>query len=401
MATSPAYPILQDGLLYQVDLANAKCWDPTKPEIVKPLPISGEYTLLETIDLPDYGLTGTDTGACESLSDGLTLRTGDGMRLVAHNYPYLGGPEYITPSGTTTAGKFASLTVSYFASFFKLHDQPFEVLPVRYGEGVTLETSIYVSARTLNGVESGNTGIFLYLGTRAENKFYDTQLGDAAHYTSTNIDLGPDHPKFPERGVEGNVLAFRINGNGQLGYRRITDDLEIEEEYSLNQLSAPGWVSISLAFTPCYPITDPDLLECAPRRDGVLRVYVNGGLFHEFLGFQEPMFKALSTEPEKQLGVPYTLSWGGGSPGLRNQFHWSGTTSGVTGGTNITAIVTGGTQLLIEEYFDGQLYGCVQTLRIYQKPLNALDVRQNYNHFALRYGLPQLKGGRAPAKIAW
>ena len=52
-------------------------------------------------------------------------------------------------------------------------------------------------------------------------------------------------------------------------------------------------------------------------RLGSLKLYVNGQLFYVINGFEEVIPRALNTEKEKQLGVPFNISWGGGTQGLR------------------------------------------------------------------------------------
>jgi len=52
-------------------------------------------------------------------------------------------------------------------------------------------------------------------------------------------------------------------------------------------------------------------------RLGALKIYVNGKLFYVINGFEEIIPRGLNTEKEKQLGVPFNISWGGGTQGLR------------------------------------------------------------------------------------
>jgi hypothetical protein len=52
-------------------------------------------------------------------------------------------------------------------------------------------------------------------------------------------------------------------------------------------------------------------------RLGSLKIYVNGKLFYVINGFEEIIPRGLNTEKEKQLGVPFNISWGGGTQGLR------------------------------------------------------------------------------------
>ena len=403
----PVIPsLISNGLLYNVDLSDPLCWDATTaPETITPLRL-GNDTNVKTLVLQDYGLTGMDSGESQFLDDIKTVETQKGMVLTALDFPNLGTGPYVTVATGTTMGRYATLTNSPFGGFFKLHNRDFEALPVRYGLGMTIETSVNVGAGTFGDNAPAKGSFIFYMGTRAENKFAVLQ-GDNAMYTTVDgIDLGPDHSKDVERGVEGNALGFFINKGGQIGFRRITDKLEVHEQVSVNKITRAGWITLSFSYTPCIPITDPDLLECSARREGILRLYVNGLLFHEFQEFEEAMFKALETEAEKQLGVPYHFSWGGGTRGLKTQFHWGEVIQGRSGLAPGPMFIPGpvpvlGPELLIEKHFDGVFNGSLQTLRIYNRPLNAFEVRQNHNFLAPRYGLPLIQGGRIAPVVVW
>jgi len=52
-------------------------------------------------------------------------------------------------------------------------------------------------------------------------------------------------------------------------------------------------------------------------RKGRLKIYINGKLFWTIEDFEEIIPRALNTDKEKQVGVPFNVSWGGGTQGLR------------------------------------------------------------------------------------
>jgi hypothetical protein len=52
-------------------------------------------------------------------------------------------------------------------------------------------------------------------------------------------------------------------------------------------------------------------------RKGRLKFYINGKLFWTIEDFEEIIPRALNTDKEKQVGVPFNISWGGGTQGLR------------------------------------------------------------------------------------
>ena len=61
-------------------------------------------------------------------------------------------------------------------------------------------------------------------------------------------------------------------------------------------------------------------------RKGRLKIYINGQIFHTIEDFEEVIPRALSTDKEKQVGVPFNVSWGGGTQGLRENLTFSSTT---------------------------------------------------------------------------
>jgi hypothetical protein len=53
-------------------------------------------------------------------------------------------------------------------------------------------------------------------------------------------------------------------------------------------------------------------------RKGKFKVYVNGKLFFVINNFEEIIPRPLNTEKEKQIGVPFNISLGGGTQGLKD-----------------------------------------------------------------------------------
>ena len=82
-------------------------------------------------------------------------------------------------------------------------------------------------------------------------------------------------------------------------------------------------------------------------RLGALKIYVNGKLFYVINGFEEIIPRGLNAEKEKQLGVPFNISWGGGTQGLRESLTFDPKPAcdiayGVEIGLDLLVIVTPG-----------------------------------------------------------
>lgn len=58
-------------------------------------------------------------------------------------------------------------------------------------------------------------------------------------------------------------------------------------------------------------------------RKGKLRIFVNGKLFETFDNVEEIIPRGLYGHKETQVGVPFNISWGGGTQGLRENLVFS------------------------------------------------------------------------------
>ena len=124
-------------------------------------------------------------------------------------------------------------------------------------------------------------------------------------------------------------------------------------------------------------------------REGRLKIYVNGKLFHTIEKFKEIIPRALSTDKEKQVGVPYNISWGGGTQGLRENLTFTSCllpngpyqqdpeclpTNDFEG----TTLEGSKTNILIEQNFAGTFDGAISQFRMYMSPLSAPEVKHNF-----------------------
>lgn len=126
-------------------------------------------------------------------------------------------------------------------------------------------------------------------------------------------------------------------------------------------------------------------------RMGKLKVYVNGKIFQTFDNIEEIIPRALDTEKERQVGVPYNISWGGGTQGLHDNLTFTGCPETITGltyqqdpecfpnnilsGTSLSGLTT---HILIEQNFAGSFDGGISQFRMYTEPLSADEVKHNF-----------------------
>lgn len=197
-------------------------------------------------------------------------------------------------------------------------------------------------------------------------------------------------------GLNNNVIAFKFDSNKKIGYRKIDDNLNIIENYSIKEVNEVGWNHIVITFNP-YTKEDYTNIsdECnLIARTGNLKIYVNGVLYLNEDNFIEPTFNPLPIHRSKQIGVPYNISWGGGSFGLKYSYNFNENDQNFPYEQNLN-----NSNLLIEKYFDGYFKGGFQKLRIYDKPLNLNEIKNNYNYESNYYNIKYNKGGRIIFKI--
>ena len=136
-------------------------------------------------------------------------------------------------------------------------------------------------------------------------------------------------------------------------------------------------------------------------RLGTFRIYINGRVFMEIEDFEEIIPRPLNTFKEKQIGVPFNISLGGGTQGLHDNLTFSGGCP-----ENINEIVYQQdpeclttydlqntiyngleTEIRLEEIFGGNFIGDISSFRMYVEPLDASEIRHNFKLLKDRYQL--------------
>lgn len=154
------------------------------------------------VTLFDIGLTGVDNGlilinkisgdtsnsqTVNALTGStLTLSSGDTKmfftQVSGNTGSYVYPIDIITPdTATTFNGVYSRLCGGFYQGFYKLQEYDYEVLPTRMEKGWTSEfwlrrgdnCSGTTSGTTLNDTYPENKGLFFYMGTRAEDKFWN------------------------------------------------------------------------------------------------------------------------------------------------------------------------------------------------------------------------------------
>jgi len=100
-------------------------------------------------------------------------------------------PLDLIPSSASTVGAYSQLCGGFYQGYYKLDGNSYEVLPVRVNQAWSAEFWLNpqdncsgYTGTTLNDDYIDNKGFFFYMGTRAENKFWDTFDGVDSGCTS-------------------------------------------------------------------------------------------------------------------------------------------------------------------------------------------------------------------------
>jgi len=389
--------IITDGLAIHIDISDIDSWNlNTGFTSISLTQWGGAYS--DNINLYDFGLTAYDNGRVDRMYSGLTLTPQD-LKVELYRVGYNTGQTvysgetqydlYPISAVTTgsTVGNYFDLFGGYLQGFFKLKEYNFEQFPQRYNNGITIETILRI--------DSGSSGLFFLMGARAEDKYNPEFSGESQTVVSQQVEqirtgvVGRSHTiitqetgftgvqtseenylnayieteqikkafaswenntqtvpeKAPQSGnTKNNIIAIGLTQDKRLSLKYINGNNIVRSETSPKQTTATGWTIIDMVFTPDAPIDnyEPENALCYERRTGTLKFFINGREFWKLDDFDEFYFRGFENHKEKQLGVPFSLSFGGGSFGLKHSWHYDFKTY---------PIYTGQTQEYIESGF--------------------------------------------------
>lgn len=362
--------IITDNLAIHIDLTDLDSWDLNTG--LTAISLTKWYNAkAANLNLLDWGLTAFDIGRTNEMWGSFQITPQDTLFSVYPiGYNVVENPtsgettgmtittEYYPISAVTTGdtGNYFELYGGYLQGFFKLENYPYELFPARCNGGITIETLLYLYP--------DSEGIFYTMGARAEDKYNPYFSGETTingnnvsgvitsedHYLEAIQEkevvknaFGDFSDRFETEYIEtsqsantkNNIIAFAITQNKKLSYSYIDENNQVVTNKSVRSISpATGWTMIAITFEPDELIEDPDVLDCYPQRKGKFMVYVNGRPIWIIDDYPEFFFHAFVNDREKQIGVPYTISWGGGTFGLKHSWHYDLQTYGLYRGQN-------------------------------------------------------------------
>ena len=218
---------------------------------------------------------------------------------------------------------------------------------------------------TDNWVE-GNEVMFTYRNNKFKGNLFILMNRTCTGYTVDNIDTLRNkdiNNHNPYKDIYNNAFALRIKDDGSIGYRILTKDCDISGENKtkiIEGYSNPNiipnceWCSV---FVKIYGTS------------GGMKIYfyVNGKLVYITKELPRIDLRKLDELYEKQEGVPYNISIGGGTQGLSE--------------TILQNYMLNPTRVYpLEEYFAGSFIGYMKDFKFYDRDLEYLEIFNNYKY---------------------
>ena len=391
--------LTKDNIIFDFDISNIKSFDNNSGFTITSLTYWDNYALSD-LTLTGYGQTMYDFGITSSYTASKSY-TVQNRNLIFNRIGYNNASGSTTyPSiqliYAPTEGNTFHLNGGYLSTFFKLPDYTFDLAPHRFPRALSIDTWIYTDSDTYESITKYNDGFFLYIGTKAENKFnikYSASTDAYTNSASTLYDSGFTYDTNNYlNDIEYNAFGLKLNDDRTISLRYLGVSGLVKEIKTTNTVPTIGWLNLVITFKNCKKLIEgcndynSPILDCAALREGDFRIYANGKLLFEQECTDELFWlRDLNTSADRQIGVPYTINWGGGSFGLKNSYmrSISGASDGILLNKNVKSI--------IQDNFDGYFHGTIQRLRMYDRDLNPTEVKNNYNYFSTKYNFTKLK----------
>jgi len=160
--------------------------------------------------------------------------------------------------------------------------------------------------------------------------------------------------------IKNNAFALKYNEDGSITYRYLVSDCEAKDKYSILTETTKKHLIID----EIWNVINAKFKRVGANRMKIM-LYVNGYL--KFISKELPLFDfhSLNTTKEKQEGVPYNISVGGGTQGLCDS-QWLNYEHAFE------------KILPIEKNFAGTFIGDIKEFKFFTCPLEFSQIKNNY-----------------------
>lgn len=295
--------------------------------------ITGDTESDEPVNIPCNEYTYDPSYFAEDINiSGLTLTTSDGIPLEASGYYEI-----------ETDNKFLTFNRTKY--------------------GFTVATWDEDTVVILTGITQSNGDNLFLLMNRTKSGYTVSTIDD--YYKDNQKEYNFTNATF------GNSFALKYNSDGSISYRYMVKDCDSEDGYSvLEESTFPcmvkenEWNDINVSFSI---LGNDNLNDCGKpmsKRKMKIRIYVNGYLKFVSKELPEFDFRELNDVAEKQEGVPFNISLGGGTQGLCDSVwlnYWQAFEK----------------ILPLEENFAGTFIGDIRSFKFYTCPLEFAEINNN------------------------
>ena len=222
---------------------------------------------VDETDLNDIGLTGIDNGFIKynkgliSNYDFLNILTGSTYHIGSGDTRFFMTPvtgntqEYIYPMSAVTGEdgsvEYLSFNGGFYQGFYKVFGFDYQTLPTKLNYGWTLNFKLRPRCDyetlpgTINHKHPENEGMFFYMGTRAENKFWEFYPNNSASVEEFIVKNADTEGYMSNKCEDGEIYEMYRNDVAERDYLR--DEIEYIDGYG------PGAVTL-----PCKEYYRPD-----------------------------------------------------------------------------------------------------------------------------------------------
>ena len=330
---------------------------------------------------------------------GTTTGTTSGETCVILNDIYPNNSGFIFYIGTRAENKFADQTTIEVQRL----ETEYSVTPLNTNNLYTYNNLI-----TLDGL-TNYIGYFNY---------YNGLMYTGRSYTTDSQPL-QYHQKYGD--LTYNAFGIRVTNDGRIGYRTIyptdvcytgatqevsgitnnsfimepddpcvnytkalivTEYFTIEECYTkkpIIDVSENKFLNITGVFERDFAYGDNCQLKYGDYKKGSFSIYLNGFLVFRNKNFNEVMPHELDTDAKYQEGVPFNISFGGGTQNLMDTILLDNT-------KHINTV--------LEKFFAGTFLGGVKSFKMHCVPLYTVEVKKEFRSIADIYDLSTINGGR-------
>ena len=225
----------------------------------------------------------------------------------------------------------------------------------RTKSGYTIKNWIEGTQMMYYGRKSQFTGNLFILMNRTKTGYTVNTIDELRDQSANNYN--------PYNDLYNNALAFRITDKGEIGYRMLTIDCNKEGR---DKTSIIEGYSFENVIPDCEWVTVMARLQFFMGSMKIM-FYVNGKLVYITKDLPELSLKALNELYEKQEGIPYNISLGGGTQGLAETVQQNYM-------LNPTRVYP------IEKSFAGSFIGYIKSFKIYNCFMEQMIIYNNFKY---------------------